>query len=284
MADRRTPVPPPVASTRLDTVLQAERDALRVMFPLPPQRAPRTRRRNAVAGSALALLLAAGLWTWDPAYQREHFATAPGERAEVALADGSRLTLDTATTLDVAWHLRTRRVTLQAGQARFAAAKAVVRPFDVAAGSVRVRVLGTVFDVRREPDGARVTVLEGRVRVWPAPNDTAPLPLVAGQQLRVQHGAAQPIQAVDTMAASAWERGQLVFARTPLAEVLAEMQRYHPAPLRLQDDARHPIGRLAVSGVFDSAQTDRLLALLPRILPVTVQRQADGSADIAPAR
>jgi transmembrane sensor len=70
-----------------------------------------------------------------------------------------------------------------------------------------------------------------------------------------------------------------VFDRTPLRDALAEVQRYRSAPIRLYDDGR--LGRQTLSGVFDTAQTDRLLDLLPEILNAKVQRQADGSVNIS---
>ncbi|MGH8447147.1 MAG: hypothetical protein ACREVL_17905, partial [Solimonas sp.] len=72
--------------------------------------------------------------------------------------------------------------------------------------------------------------------------------------------------------------GRLVFDRTPLREVLAELQRYRTAPLRLADAQ---IGGLRVSGVFAVDRGDALLDLLPRILPVTVERAADGSVRVS---
>ncbi|MGH8443839.1 MAG: FecR domain-containing protein, partial [Solimonas sp.] len=123
--DREPPAPPDDAGdeARAEQALQRHRDALRERFPLPDADAlaPRPRRlpKKTVLG-ALAVLLAAGaLWSADPAYRREHYETAVGARQAVALADGSTLTLNTGTRLDVSWHLRSRRVALLRGEALF---------------------------------------------------------------------------------------------------------------------------------------------------------------------
>lgn len=275
---------PPEASHPLDAALQAEREALRALFPLPPPRAPRGGQalRNGGA-AALVLAVATGALLWaDPAWRTEHHASAIGERRDVRLADGSTLTLDTATALDVAWHLRSRRVALSQGQARFAVAPSAWRPFEVAAAGARIRVVGTVFDVRREHDRVQVTVLRGRVEVRGLRGGAAPQRLAPGQRLRVEAGAAGTPEPVDTAQAGAWQQGHLVFDRTPLREALAEVQRYRRAPIRLRDDGQ--LGGHTVSGVFEAARTDQLLDLLPRIVPAQVQQQADGSVDVAPAR
>ncbi|MFX8164845.1 hypothetical protein ABTL04_21185, partial [Acinetobacter baumannii] len=71
--------------------------------------------------------------------------------------------------------------------------------------------------------------------------------------------------APDPGAAIAWKDGKLMFDRTPLAQAVADINRYRATPAVLTDPA---LGRLQISGVFDSARTDALLDLLPSILPV----------------
>lgn len=262
-----------------DAVLDAERDILRDLFPMP---AARPKRRLARTGAAIAAVLAVAtaalLWI-DPAWRTERHATAIGERRDVLLADGSTLTLDTATALDVGWHLRGRRVALRQGRARFAVTHSALRPFEVVSAGTRVRVVGTVFDVQRHHDGVLVTVLQGLVDVHGA---TAVRRLTAGQQWRVGGGAPAAPRTVDLSQAGAWQQGHFVFDRTPLREALVEIQRYRPAPIRLRDDGR--LGTHAISGVFETGRTDQLLDLLPRIAPAKVQRHADGSVDISPSR
>ncbi|MFT4193460.1 FecR family protein [Ottowia sp.] len=271
----------------LDTALDAERDALRELFPLPPARAPRRSRatglRNGGVAAIVLAIAAAMLWGLDPAWRTEHHATAVGERRDVSLADGSTLTLDTATALDVTWHLRSRRVALRQGQARFAVAPSGWRSFEVAAADARIRVVGTVFDVRRDQGQVQVTVLQGRVEVSRPGGAGAPWLLAPGQRLRIGagEGAAPQPEAVDPAQAGAWQQGRLVFDRTPLRDALAEVQRYRRAPIRLRDDGA--LGRHAVTGVFEADRTDQLLDLLPRIAPAQVRRHADGSVDVAPA-
>ncbi len=307
------------AGDPVETALARNRDTLKALFPLPelpalpglpgqrnsqaaanPARARRRAPGAAATGAALAGLavVAAVTWWLDPAYRYEAHASAIGERQQRVLADGSRITLDTATTLRVAWHLRSRRVELKQGQAQFEVSPVAAwpfglslglslgRPFEVAAGATHVRVVGTVFGVRRQGQRVTVTVAEGRVQVSVgAPGDTQPAVLLGpGQQVSTTPGVigAAPVlgmpQASDVAAASAWQRGQLVFDRTPLRDALAEVQRYRSARIVLQDDPAHPnIGKLQVTGVFETAHTDQWLALLPRILPVTVLQSADGS-------
>lgn len=264
-----------------EQAIEAGRDLLKSLFPLPPPRAKRQRRpagegRRRFGTLAIAALVC-GLWWLDPAYRQEHHATLVGERREVLLADGSRLILDTASRVDIAWRLRSRQATLAAGRVQFSVAPATYRPFEVAAGDSQVRVVGTVFDVRRDESRVAVSVIEGRVRV--SLRQAPEVVLLKGGEQVVNRGAELgPVQPSDPEAVAAWTTGQLVFERTPLREALAEFQRYRTRPIRLHGEV---VGGLEISGVFDTARSEQLIDLLPTILPLRVIRLADGSVDIA---
>jgi len=257
-----------------DQAIARLREELKQRFPMPEPPPPR-KKRLAVTGAGVLALLGAVLWL-DPAYHREHYLTAVGEQQTLHLADGSEIRLDAASELVVSWHLRSRQTELKRGQALFAVAPMTWRPFLVDAGPAAVRVVGTRFNVSRLDDAVTVTVAEGRVAVRTGADAVL---LEANRQVRVDGGRSGAVVKVDAAEALAWEHGELVFESTPLSEVLGVIQRYHDKPLRLQDPR---IGRLPVSGVFDSAHVERLLALLPNILPVTVSTAADGSRVIAP--
>lgn len=311
----------------LDSLLATERERLQLLFPLPParparsSRSSRSSRRGAIAASAtgVAALLLAALWWADPCWQREELEGLPVQPRSVALRDGSQLTLDARARVAVAWHLRSRRLVLEQGRARFEVAASTWRPLTVAAGAAQVHVVGTAFDIDRQRMLTQVSVLHGRVEVSAAVGEgaqrdaapTAPLMLTAGQRVQAHWvtaptdrpegtggtpGHAAPAGATDAVRlgdiqtrpapdpgapasddCSAWTEGRLVFRRMPLPQALAEMQRYHPVALRLHGQA---LARMTVTGSFDTAQAAQVLDLLPRILPVQLSRQPDGSVDL----
>lgn len=281
MADdrARSAPPPPPGASRLrdgDDAIARHRDSLSRQFPMPRAEALKPRRlpKGTLASLALCLLLGA-LW-WDPAYRGEHHATAVGERRELALADGSKITLDADSRVSVAWRLRSRRVALEKGRAQFQVERSPWRPFHVDAGTADVRVVGTTFDVQRSGGRVEVTVVEGRVAVTPRSDATQRL-LMPGYQLVVDGSSARrPVQ-IDVAARTGWIAGRLEFDRTPLAEALAELQRYLPEPVLLDGPG---LGHLQVSGVFDSARAEEALDLLPHILPVQVVHGRGGDVRI----
>ncbi|NUU39150.1 iron dicitrate transport regulator FecR [Pseudomonas sp. C2B4] len=242
-------------------------------MPSPTPRKP----RKALSAAALLVLLGAGLAWFDPAYQTEQYRTVIGERRVVKLVDGSRMTLDSDSRATVAWHLRSRRVQLQTGQALFDVSKTLVRPFRVDAGAAQVKVLGTLFSVSHLNDAVRVTLVRGAVSVNDATEAGHSVQLVPGQQVEVRQKLLQSPVTVDTDAAIAWKDSRLIFERTPLAEALAQIQRYRKPAIVLDDPS---LANLPISGVFDNRNVEDLLNLLPSILPLSLSTEFDGTLHV----
>ncbi|MDT4846810.1 FecR protein [compost metagenome] len=171
----------------------------------------------------------------------------------------------------MSWHLRTRQVELQVGQAFFSVAPITYRPFLTTSGQARIKVVGTRYNVSRHQDDVRVTVEEGKVEVR---GNAAGVRLTAGDQVLLRGGRLGQPARVDAAAFAAWTSGRLVFERTPLREVLEVIQRYQKTTIVLHDSG---LAELPVSGAFDSAHLDRMLALLPKILPVDLGTDAQGA-------
>ncbi|MDN7142924.1 FecR domain-containing protein [Pseudomonas sp. JQ170] len=259
-----------------DEAIARFREDLKQRFPLPAPTPAKKKRTTAKALGVLLLAMAAGAAWVDPAYHAQHVASQVGQRQALQLADGSTVLLDSDSEMTVSWHLRTRQVTLTRGQALFDVAPMVYRPFLVDAGSAAVRVVGTRFNVNRLEQEVQVTVAEGKVAVRGGATDALAL-LEPGQQLRVRQGVPGPVTTVNADDVSAWKDSRLVFESTPLAEVIATLQRYRRQPITLMEPN---LARLPVSGVFDSNHVERLLALLPGILPLSVTTAPDGAVRI----
>ncbi|ROL90059.1 FecR family protein [Pseudomonas chlororaphis] len=237
--------------------------------------------RYAVAASVLAVALGLGLFSGlgrSGVYSAE-FATALGERRHVALPDGSQVDLNSRSRLLVRFERGQRSVELSEGEAMFSVEHDSSRPFVVAAGPGKVTVTGTRFDVRRDATQTRVAVEQGTVKVQGREAaDGEFVSLTAGLGTAVDaRGRVAAAYAVDSQALTAWRSGKLVFNNASLNEVAAEVSRYREQPLRVGSEA---VGRLRLTSVFKSDDTDALLKALPSILPVAVKTHADGSQEI----
>jgi len=255
---------------------------LKALAETPPNR--RQRRpllRYAVAASVLAVALGLGLFSGlnHPSGYRAEFATALGERKHVALPDGSVIDLNSRSRLQVRFEQDRRLIELSEGEAMFSVAHDTSRPFVVEAGSGKVTVTGTRFDVRRDVAQTRVAVEQGTVKVQgrDAADDQF-ISLSAGLGTHVDaQGQVAAAYAVNPAELTAWRSGKLVFNNASLSEVAAEVSRYREKPLTVTNPA---VASLRLTSVFKSDNTDALLKALPSILPVAVRTLADGSQEI----
>ncbi|MFP0195817.1 FecR family protein [Pseudomonas sp. PHC1] len=255
---------------------------LKALCETPPAR--RQRRpllRYAVAASVVAVALGLGLFSGlnHPQGYSAEFVTALGERKHVALPDGSMIDLNSRSRLQVRFEKDRRLIELTEGEAMFSVEHDTSRPFVVEAGSGKVTVTGTRFDVRRDVTQTRVAVEQGTVKVQGRDAADADfISLTAGLGTRIDaQGKVAPAYAVNPAELTAWRSGKLVFNNASLSEVAEQVSRYRDKPLTVANPA---VANLRLTSVFKSDNTDALLKALPSILPVAVRTLADGSQEI----
>ncbi|MBW7901580.1 MAG: FecR domain-containing protein [Rhodocyclaceae bacterium] len=261
--------------------------------------------RAAVA--ALVCLAVGGGWLgWEcwrqlPTFEQT-YATERGQQVAVSLPDGgaasqpgSTLQLDTATRIDARLYRDRREVRLVNGQAMFAVRSDAARPFHVRAGGLSITVVGTRFSVRHAASGLAagqtvIAVEEGRVRVARAgrgesdggpagPAADAPIELTAGQSVTAgDDGRIGPVTRVSPAAIALWRDGRISFDRTPLAQAVAEFERYGATGLTIRDPA---VAAMPVGGSYDVRQFRRFAETLPRLLPVRLVRRGDVTEIVA---
>lgn len=232
-------------------------------------------RRRAV--KLLSLAVGAGIAGWTglrtPQGQllRADLRSATGERRELQLADGGRLWLNSATAVDVDYSAGLRRLRLHAGEILVQTADdsaAAARPFVVDTAHGRLRALGTRFSVRQLDGGSEVAVFEGAVEIRTAQPGAAALVLRAGEQARFSASAIGSPEAAATTR-EAWSRGLLVAENMRLGDFIDELARHRRGHLGC-DPA---VADLRIVGVYELADTDRVLHALEGTLPVTVRRR-----------
>lgn len=254
------------------------------------ERAESPRRSTAFAIAASMLMLIGGsfaAWHFGP---RDSYSTGTAEQRSIRLDDGSIVELNSRSRIRVRYSERERDVDLLEGQALFRVSKDASRPFIVSSGGTRVRAVGTEFDVYRKATGTIVTVIEGRVSVTDrrsgkgegtsaliaAGNDRnkAPEPvfLIAGEQLTVGPPLTpQPVR-VDAAAVTAWTERKLIFNETPLAEVVAEFNRYNARQIVVEDPA---LADFHIRGNFQTTDPERLIRFLHDRFDVQVTEEDD---------
>jgi transmembrane sensor len=251
-------------------------------------------------------------WVRDLLPGNTSYATATGERLTATLRDGSQVTLDTDSELEVGFTNAQRLVRLKHGQAFFEVAKNESRPFVVQVNDRRLVAVGTAFDVRVDDRQLRVTMVEGTVRVehanagsettvapthlgqskvvgvhvsGPSPtasggitaaSHTAALDnvevLSAGEQLWVDEERRDHVGTADPERATSWRRGQLVFDAVRLGDAVSEINRYSQIKIRLADPA---LADVRISGSFATGRTQGFVEAVTSYFPIEVAESSD---------
>ncbi|MCD9032694.1 FecR domain-containing protein [Luteimonas sp. Y-2-2-4F] len=233
---------------------------------------PRRRWSRWAAVASVALLALLGMQMasiLSSVHELNYAASEQGRR--VALEDGSALQLDTGSRVAVRFGRRQRSLELSEGRALFEVAHDASRPFVVHAGTGSITALGTRFQVQHEGRQIIVTLAEGAVTVTREAPDgrRQQARLQPGQELRWSETEANwMLREADTDAVLGWSRGRLIFRGTPLAEVVAEANRYATRKVVLGDPA---LADLPVHGNFIAGDADAMVAALGAVLPLRVE-------------
>ncbi len=234
---------------------------------------PVTRRWPlALAASLIAVVVGVGVVSHVMTSATvEHYQTL-SQSQTVTLSDGSQITLDLATEIDVRLSRGERNIQLIAGRALFDVAHDASRPFRVDTGHGRVTALGTQFQVDVDTDQVVVTLLEGAVSVSPQDErrQESTLRLAPGQQARYSNESAHWTQRdVDPAAVVSWSSGFHVFGATPLDEAVREINRYSATKVRLADPS---LQSLVISGNFKTGDAETIVSAWPMVLPVQLRK------------
>lgn len=234
-----------------------------------PRRARAQRRQvsrraalwGGLAAAACAALVAAPLMVDRKTVKPLSISVPKGERRQVALEDGSSLWVAGPARLDVAMDASERHVRLLEGEAAFDVRHDARRPFVVDVDQRRVTVLGTEFNIRREPKRMTLSVRRGLVEVAPLGDPRRGVARVpAGERLVHETGSARAVVApakVET--AFSWREGRLIYRDGRLGAVVEDLNRYLAVPVRLDDAA---LATRPFSGVV---QLDEPTAVIRRV-------------------
>ena len=201
--------------------------------------------------------------------------TALGEQRSVVLSDGSLVTLNTASSIEVRMASDRRTVKLLAGEALFSVAHDASRPFEVTTDNTTVRAIGTQFNVDRHRTTTTVTVVEGRVAVITTGDrnhSTQLSPVAAGEQLTLAPQNVQHSVHTDVATAIAWTQRKLVFEHRHLDEVAEEFNRYNRQIIEIRGAA---LRGQEVTGVFQANDPASFLTFLAGLPGVSIERSAD---------
>lgn len=194
----------------------------------------RWQRYAGFAAAFLAGLLFAGGLTYgflSGRWSDYTVRTAPGQRAQAILPDGSKVWLNASTTLTYRNSVFSpnREINLT-GEAYFEVAHRKGEPFTVNSKRIKTRVLGTKFNVRarEEEDRVMTTLLQGSVNMASPGNEDGYL-LKPGQTMNINttNYRAELIEYNRPADVLVWMTGHLRFNRSTLLEITNQLEKLH---------------------------------------------------------
>jgi len=226
--------------------------------------------------AALGLLVTAVYWgaqaTTSASPTIARYATAAGQRATIALGDGSRIILAPQSSITVTRDTHGPGRTIQlSGEAYFDVHPSATTPFVVRVAGIDVRVLGTSFDVRRYSSdrATRIVVSSGKVAV--ARRDAAgthtPVIVPTGMIAMANDSTITTSPATDALQYTVWTTGHLVFTNAAVTDVLETVGRWCGYTFQLNDStlaSRH------VNAVLVTGERTTMLTMLQDLLNVTM--------------
>lgn len=234
-----------------------------------PSRRRRTARHLGALAAPLvtAAVLALSLHAWPPAYLLADLRTGTGQWQTHMLPDGTRLTLNSGSAVDLHYDQGRRLIELIRGEVLIDVARDPARPFVVRTTQADIEALGTRLSVERDDERTVLTMLESRVRARAASARSEPRQAVvsAGERVAVTAAGFGPIEPVDADSIEqAWQRHQLIARGQPLPELLDALNRHRPGWIGYD---RGQIADVRVFAVLPLDDTEQALQLLANALP-----------------
>jgi len=230
----------------------------------------------AVAAPASLMVVAAlhpplGLWSSLPAMAAD-FHTGTGERLRIEPAQQVQIDLDTRTSLRRRSDASADALELLQGQVAVQTQGTATLMLLAGPGRITTSGAPSVLDVRCIDGQVRVTCLRGDLRI---DHPQGHLQLQAGQQTRYDDRMTGLVSEAIAGDVSAWTSGMLVFRRAPLADVVAEINRYRRGRVMLREER---LGHALVSGRFGIDDPDAALEQLRLTLSLEMRRLPGGIA------
>lgn len=259
---------------RLLTRLPSKEDILR--------RAKQRQYKKKISYTAFAFvaLLTGGLYSLDPVYQSQQWQTQLGESQQIELLDRSTVHLNSNSKITVDYHLFSKRIQLEQGEAIFTVDHSdwkylafFERRFIVNSGILQVEDIGTVFNVRHYAvDHNRVGVLQGSVKARLNTGSNQPQLILKEQDFYEHKGDQLYRLKQNTLnAETAWQYGYVVFDHTPLKQAIAAFKPYQDFEVSFVDPETENI---LISGRFQLRNHTAFMQILPQLIEVKTLQES----------
>ena len=215
------------------------------------------------ASAVIMLIIAFALFLMPKQYHpvvKNMIFTSERQNRTVQLPDGSTVLLNSISHLEYVkpFNEKVREVKLK-GEGYFSVIHEK-RPFIITTENARITVLGTKFDVKYSDEKTSVVVREGHVKLSQSGGNLKEVDLLSGQKsivIKDQEPRAPAL--VNTDYLLEWMNGKFVYDRTPLFEIVDDLQRYYNVRINFSNDKIKP---LTLTGAFAKDNLENILSAI----------------------
>ncbi|WP_339904768.1 FecR domain-containing protein [uncultured Cyclobacterium sp.] len=194
----------------------------------------------------------------DKVEMENHYAP-PGVKANLTLQDGSKVILNSGSTLKYVKNFESNRRVLElSGEAYFEVAEDQSRPFSVKTGSVTTTALGTTFLISSyENKPLDIALLTGKVAVNLDFGHEQEIKLTKGEGLKVDLKSEKvQNEFFDPEIILAWTRKTIIFEKVSMFEVKRVLENWYGVKIEFTNS---PPTDLEISGKFTDQSLENVL-------------------------
>lgn len=191
-----------------------------------------------------------------------------------SLPDGSIISLDAKTKLDIKFYKNRREAFLSNGKVMFNVQKDKSRPFIITSDNIKIEVVGTKFEVINSNNKTIINVKEGKVKTYSFNNlgkkvNTRLLTRAEGI-IYSNQGKIYKYLKPNPNKIAIWENNLINFNQLTLKQALAEFSKYYDYTF---DFSHKEIENYIITGEFSTNQMDIFLKTIKKIYPIKIEKK-----------
>jgi transmembrane sensor len=238
-------------------------------------------RRTAVAIAASVVIVLGLWWMIDRSDSGMKSVLANGDNQEVRLADGSIVKLRKGALLQYSSSFKKdRRDVSLTGEAFFHVTPDPLKPFVIKAATTEVQVVGTSFTVSTGNDSVELNVMTGRVNFAQSQSMTNKILVVAGEKALYAGGNLTKKVNLDPNF-NAWQTKKLIFQRTPLSQVAADLGDYFGINIVFKKEDAAQLSAADFTDTFNDQSLDSVLEEFEKITTYSVRKTGGSNYEIS---
>lgn len=234
-----------------------------------------------IAAAILAIMMVFTWLIWTNANKNSptiHIRTQYSEIKNIALPDGSQVTLNGNSTLSYSeeWTDQNDREVQLTGEAFFDITKKSGKnnaKFIVHTQNLDVEVLGTQFNVNNRRNRVEVVLQEGKVGLSQSGMNYTPVVMIPGDYIEYSQATNKMRRKkVNPFVYSSWRENEMIFDDKPLFEIAQVLEDTKGIQLVFQNDS---LKKLSFTGTLPHQDIDNFLLVLSKSFGVEVSKQGN---------